>query len=420
MAAPAAQLQVFKGGICLGLLRSEPEFGFAYADAYLAAPSAGLLGQLPLQPGWHGGAAVQALFENLLPEGRMRELLQMRAQTTTLFGMLRAVAGDTVGAYVLVPQGRPPGDEHYAPTSWAALRDHLQGQASLPALQDTRISLSGAQYKLSVALWDASAAPWEAAVFLPENTAPSTHIVKPDMRLEGVWQSAANEAFVMQLASRCGLRVAEAFYEPLTQACVVRRFDRVGAAAGRMRRLPQLDMCQLHGLPSTLKYEADGGPSLAQCAAQVRDSSAVPAEDLQQLARWVFFNLFAGNLDAHAKNLSMQQTEAGAWRLAPFYDLMCTRLYPGLAGTLAMRIGGAATPAQVDATALARLAKDLRLSPNLLRRSAQDVATRLLVQLPAQPPGMPLLQPRAQALLQRLRQRLASQTGQYLRRWGWN
>lgn len=74
-------LSVFRDGVQLGTLRGQPEFGFAYTPGYLAAPAQGQVGGLPLRAGWQTGADVVALFENLLPEGRMRELLQIRVQT---------------------------------------------------------------------------------------------------------------------------------------------------------------------------------------------------------------------------------------------------------------------------------------------------------------------------------------------------
>jgi serine/threonine-protein kinase HipA len=47
------------------------------------------------------------------------------------------------------------------------------------------------------------------------------------------------------------------------------------------------------------------------------------------LLRWAIFNFLIGNADAHAKNLAMIFTDRGP-RLAPFYDLICTQVYPDL------------------------------------------------------------------------------------------
>jgi len=141
---------------------------------------------------------------------------------------------------------------------------------------------------------------------LPKGTSPSTHILKPNIRrLAKVWHSAANEAIVTRAAALAGLPTAEVFYEPRTEACVVRRFDRQLRPGGKLARLVQYDLCQLAGTVSDRKYEKEGGPGLAACAELIRRYSTQPAVDLRHLVRWVFFNLYVGNNDSHAKNLSI-------------------------------------------------------------------------------------------------------------------
>ncbi len=54
---------------------------------------------------------------------------------------------------------------------------------------------------------------------------------------------------------------------------------------------------------------------------------------------WVIFNYLIGNSDAHAKNISLLLLPEGPV-LAPFYDLIPTRVYAhyGLASGMAMKI----------------------------------------------------------------------------------
>ena len=102
-----------------------------------------------------------------------------------------------------------------------------------------------ARDKAAIAIFD------DGVPRLPRGTAPSTHILKPDIkRLSKVWHSAANEAIIMLTAANCGLPTAEVIYEPHTQACVVRRFDRIARADGTLGRLIQYDLCQLTGTVS--------------------------------------------------------------------------------------------------------------------------------------------------------------------------
>ena len=212
--------------------------------------------------------------------------LRIQRKDSTLFSLLLAVAGDTAGAFVLLPAGQRPQPAPYESTRWAELAATVQAKsAAAIGLQagEARISLAGAQDKAGIAILA------DGVPRLPRGTAPSTHILKPDIRrLNKVRESALNEAEVMLTAARCGLPTAEVFDEALTRACVVRRFDRVARAEGGLDQLVQYDLCQLAGTVSDLKDEREGGPGLAACEAIVRRTSSQPAVDLRQLVRWVF------------------------------------------------------------------------------------------------------------------------------------
>ncbi len=59
---------------------------------------------------------------------------------------------------------------------------------------------------------------------------------------------------------------------------------------------------------------------------KIREHSSDITDDLDQLLKWVSFNVLIGNADAHAKNLSMLLSQTGIW-LAPFYDILSTTVY---------------------------------------------------------------------------------------------
>jgi serine/threonine-protein kinase HipA len=213
---------------------------------------------------------------------------------------------------------------------------------------------------------------------MPEGTAPSSHILKPDIRgVDGVWASALNETLVMQLAAKLGLGVADATYQPHTRACLIQRYDRVPDGQGSLLRLHQLDLCQLAGKPSDVKYESDGDPSLADCRRLLKDAG-ISAADLKRFLQWVLFNLCVGNNDSHAKNLSVLQTSEGRYRLAPFYDLMCTAMYPGLASKFAFAIGGEMKPGSIGRERIQAMAQDLGFN----ERYVMTVARSLMAALP--------------------------------------
>jgi serine/threonine-protein kinase HipA len=87
------------------------------------------------------------------------------------------------------------------------------------------------------------------------------------------------------------------------------------------------------------KYENEGGPGLSQCCQVLDTYSSQPILDKQAIVKWVIFNYFIGNADAHGKNLSLIRKIDGSIRLAPFYDLISTKAYPEITEKMAMKIG---------------------------------------------------------------------------------
>ena len=63
--------------------------------------------------------------------------------------------------------------------------------------------------------------------------------------------------------------------------------------------------------------------------------------------------------------------------LTPFYDLMCTRLYPGLSQDFAFEIGGEYKPAAMTSSNLVPLARQLGMRPQFLAQQAADLARRV-------------------------------------------
>lgn len=370
-----AALDVFYGPVRMGTVHDTSPLDFEYASGWLERQDAFPLSVIALQAGRVTSPQVQAFFENLLPEGELRLYLAEQRKASTLFSLLLAVAGDTAGAFVMLPQGQTPEAPAYEPTTWEALANTVKNK-SAAAIQlqgdDTRISLAGAQDKASIAIFDGK------TPLLPKGSAPSTHILKPDIRrLAKVRASAANEAIIMRTAAHCGLNTAKVFYEPLTHACIVERFDRFSRADGTLGRLIQYDFCQITGTGSERKYEKEGGPGVAQCAQTIRQYSARAAVDLQAFVQWIFFNIYTGNNDSHAKNLSVYERPGEGVRLTPFYDLMCTRIYPGLSKEFAFNIGGARLPGDMGKAQVEGLAAQIGMGPKYLQSVARSLAAKV-------------------------------------------
>ena len=147
----------------------------------------------------------------------------------------------------------------------------------------------------------------------------------------------------MKLAYALGIDVAETYYQPIAKSCVIKRYDRIFDKTNQIIRLHQLDLCQLDGKPSNIKYESDGGPTLLRCS-QLLKENGVPSQDTKRFIQWIFFNLYVGNNDSHAKNLSIYFPPEEGARLTLFYDLLSTSIYSGLSNNFAFRIGGENKP----------------------------------------------------------------------------
>jgi serine/threonine-protein kinase HipA len=368
-------LSVFLGQELVGHLHDASPLAFQYAESWLARSKPFPLAAISLTPDRQDSRQVKAFFENLLPEGELRDYLAQEKKASTLFSLLMSVAGDTAGAFVIVPAGKKPEPAKYEPTSWEALAAQL-GKKATAAIdikgKGARVSLAGAQDKTSIAIFA------DGVPRLPRGTAPSTHILKPDIRrLAKVWHSAVNETVAMKIAKYCGLPTADVFYESNTQSSVVRRFDRVLRPDGVLDRLIQYDLCQLAGTVSERKYEKEGGPGIADCAKIIRLHSTSSVVDLRHLVSWIFFNLYTGNNDSHAKNLSMYRRPDGAQVLTPFYDLMCTRLYPGLSQEFAFSLGGETHPGSMTRDHVVTMAKELDMQPQFVLSVAAELATKI-------------------------------------------
>jgi serine/threonine-protein kinase HipA len=278
------------------------------------------------------GPAVESYFDNLLPDSiEIRKRLASRFKTRTLqpFDLLEAIGRDCAGAVQLLPDGEEPvGFDRIEGTrmSDTQIAAHLQGMLAPPVPgqdkdDEFRLSIAGAQEK-SALLRHGNR--W----LLPHGTTPTTHILKLPLGLVGnrkadLRTSVENEWLCMQLLQAFGLPVARTTIEDFGDSRVlcVERFDRQLHASGTwIVRLPQEDFCQVHGLPPMLKYEADGGPGVADIADIL--STSENAEDIATVLRaQVLFWLLAAT-DGHAKNFSIHLLPQGRYRLTPLYDVM--------------------------------------------------------------------------------------------------
>lgn len=354
---------------------------FAYDAAWLDGGMPPLSQSLPLD-GSFAPEAAGAFFGGLLPEGMPRELMARRLGVSSAndFALLAAVGGDTAGAISLQPLDQEPqadGDvEWLGDDALARLIDELPTRP-MHADDDGeyRLSLAGAQDKLPVVVDDGG------RIGLTKGQTPSTHILKtPIARLD---DTVVNEAFCLAFARAMGIDAATATPRRAGERefLLVERYDRrSGNDAGAATRLHQEDFCQALGVPAQRKYQAEGGPSLADCFSLLRAATAVPAREIVKLLDDVALSFLVGNHDAHGKNYSLLYLpENGSAVLAPAYDVISTFAYHrthNLSRKMAMSIGGEYRPDYVRARHLARMLEEAGLGAASARRRLLGHAAR--------------------------------------------
>lgn len=309
-----------------------------YDERWLTAPYGRPLSlSLPFLPGNAPlrGEPVAHWFDNLLPDAdsiRQRIARQFSTGSHDTFALLAAIGRDCVGAVQLLPEDESPDDAQPTdadPLDDANIEDILIRAAGgeTPGFEvgeheKLRISVAGAQEKTALLK---QGDRW----YRPNGPTPTTHILKLPMGKVGGVQadfstSVDNEWLCLRILKAFGLPAANAEVARFgsQRVLVVERFDRARSArVSRILRLPQEDFCQATGLPSRLKYEADGGPGL-QTLFNVLTGSTTPEDDARTLmkAQVLFWLLRAP--DGHAKNFSLRILPRGAYQLTPLYDVM--------------------------------------------------------------------------------------------------
>jgi len=369
-------LDVYLHGDLTGrlILRNNGRMTFEYVERWLDGTQAVPLSHsLPLQAKPFSQGECEPFFGGLLPEADNRRLIArlFHISERNDFALLERIGDECAGAVVLRPAEETDAqDERLLPLSEEDLAAALAELPRRPLLVGTdglRLSLAGAQDKLAVRLEGDD-------FFLPLGAAASTHIVKP--AIAGYEGLVFNEAFCLLLAAASGLLTAQCRVGNAGDIdyLLVERFDRARTQEGHVKRIHQEDFCQALGVRTDRKYQADGGPSLEQCFALLRQASSAPVLDLTALLNAVTFNLIIGNHDAHGKNFALLR-EPGQVRLAPLYDLVCTAVFPNLSARMAMRIGRQTDSMRVSTAELERMARDAGLArPLAIQRVRELVA----------------------------------------------
>jgi serine/threonine-protein kinase HipA len=362
-------------------LADKSRLAFQYEKGWLRSEDAIPLSlSLPLQPDIFDDDIARPFFANLLPEAEQRKLIasNLGVSEGNDYALLDEIGGECAGAVILLPEGEQPSvNGQYQPVDDEELKaivDDLPKRPMMAGDEGVRLSLAGAQSKLPIYFDKES-----GLLSITSGAAPSTHIIKPP--ISRIQHSVENETFCMQLAASIGLAVPAAkLLHKHIPLYLVERYDRlIEESSGRIDRLHQEDFCQALAVMPDMKYEKEGGPTLQQCFQLLRDSSIQPTADIKSLLNWVVFNVLIGNADAHAKNISLLLTDRGP-KLAPFYDLLCTAVYPELNAKMAMKIGGEDKPDWIILRRWEQFARDIGITDKLVKSTLRKMSQQMVEQ----------------------------------------
>lgn len=371
-------------------LNEHRQLCFQYAPDWLKEKNAVPISlSLPLRDGPYSEDQARPYFTNLLPEARIKQAITQKLGISegNDFSLLEAIGGECAGAISILPEEKEPSENGiYTPITQDELENMTLHSLESPMIlgprkqHEIRLSLAGAQSKIPLYIDNGK-------LFLPKGAFSSSHILKPPM--PGFKGSVENEAFCMTIAEKINLGVPKIFILPgKIPFYVVSRFDREPLhettkqkQALTLKRLHQEDFCQAMSVLPEMKYESEGGPGLSQCFQLITQYSSQPLLDQLRLLRWVVFNQLIGNADAHAKNLSILYHNNNV-ELAPFYDLMCTRIYPKLTSNAAMTIGGEKRLDWIWHRHWEKLGQDCNIKLKLIIETVNEVVHQIQTETP--------------------------------------
>jgi len=275
------------------------------------------------------GGAVPPFFAGLLPEGVRLGVVTSSTKTSTddHLTLLLAIGADTIGNVRVLPAGVAPPEN---PPMFVPERDsdfRAVFQRLTGSVEADPVGLSGAQPKVSAAMWST-----------PANTTFGPAILKLNPAT-GYPRLVENEHFFMRMAADCGLRAAKTrlLHDAAGRsALLVDRFDRIDGV-----RIPQEDACQVAGLYPASKYRIHTETAVSSLADACAQGGGSRAAAVLELLRIVVFSWLIGNGDLHGKNLSIYAPQ-GFWQPTPAYDLLTTQPYTGWKDPMALSLYGRA------------------------------------------------------------------------------
>ncbi len=335
---------------------------------------------MPLSEQTFNNKITLSFFENLLPEGDVRDVLERDHNVHGSFEFLERFGQDCAGAVIITADeafSYKANSTHLKKIDIEKIYEAISKKKSIAGvvsqMEPGYLSLAGAQDKFAAILK-------EGHLFFPSHGAPTTHIIKTPILRHGIKESVYNEFYCMELARAIGLDVAHCeILDGVYPLFVTERYDRIKDKDKVVHRLHQQDFCQAHGVVSEAKYEFKGGPSIKTnyelLLNNVTATKRIHA--LQEFLSWVSFNLLIGNNDSHSKNISLLLVD-NKNELAPFYDLLCTSIYESLHKDFSFRIGDRYTFSKIGLNQFTLLEEDLGIKKGSFTQRMKDTRELIL------------------------------------------
>ncbi|MDC1174877.1 type II toxin-antitoxin system HipA family toxin [Bacteriovoracaceae bacterium] len=378
-----SKLNIFFETKKVGTLYRDEElvYSFSYSEQWLKEEQAFQLSlAMPLQTESFGNKVTLSFFENLLPEGEARDVLEKSQDFSGTYELLKNFGQDCAGAIIISPSEESPfrkmKEDSKVKIKMTEIFKAIEEKRSVAEVVANQgsgyLSIAGAQDKF-VAIYE------KGEFYLPKNGQPTTHIIKVPIYHSGVKESVYNEYYCMRLAKLVGFNVpkCEVLDDANHPLFVIERYDR--EVGEYVKRIHQQDFCQAQGFVSDEKYEAKGGPSLKNNFNLIKSNVTINqrSKALFDYLDWVCFNLLIGNNDSHSKNISLLLSE-GKIELAPFYDLLCTAIYPKLKRNFSFKIGDRDDVSRVGKKQFDMVDSNLGLKEGTMAQKALEMSNKLL------------------------------------------
>ena len=322
-----------------------------------------------------GGGRVPVWFSNLLPEGRLRNVIadHYGFNERNEFRLLMELGGDLPGAVTVRTEGGHLSD-----------KDVIDSSTDSDEAEDDgfSFSVSGVQLKLSM-MRDG------IRFVMPPSEQRGGYIVK--FANSECSDLAENEFSMMSWARASGVVVPPCELSPIadlgplphgfeqiagTTAFVVERFDRAVEGSGQptVRMTHIEDFNQIVGQWPEHKYKNISCERLGLLILRLCGD-----EDFDEFIRRLIFCIVIGNEDAHLKNWSLWYPDQVQPKLSPAYDLVSTYAYEDLSRGMGLRLFGDTNPHSVRLETMQDLATAVGGSATRITAVVSETLERMKV-----------------------------------------